>query len=69
MYGMFFHCGRLKSIDLSSFDTSNIINMKWMLNFCSSLEKQNIKVNEKGANILDEFETTFISNIFKAIFK
>jgi len=43
--------------------------MRWIFNFCSSLEKQNIKVSEKGAKILDEFETSLISNILKAIFK
>ena len=69
MYGMFFYCDWLKSIDLSSFDTTNVINMRWMFNFCSSLEKQNIKVSEKGSKIFEEFETSLISNVFKAIFK
>jgi len=67
MYAMFFFCNRLKSLDLSSFDTTNVINMRRMFNFCSSLEKQNIKVSEKGSNILDEFETSLISNAFKAM--
>ena len=70
MYGMFFNCEWLKSLNLSSFDTSSEnINLRFMFNLCSSLEKKNIKVNEKGAKILDEFETSLISNIFKSIFK
>ena len=69
MYGMFFNCDWLKSLDLSSFDTTSVINMRFMFNLCSSLEKQNIKVSEKGTNILDEFETSIIVNFFKSIFK
>lgn len=68
MYGMFFGCDWLESIDLSSFDTTNVINTRWMFSFCRSLEKQNIKVGEKGTKIIDEFETKLITNIFKAIF-
>jgi len=69
MYGIFFNCDWLNSLDLSSFDTTSEINMRFMFNLCSSLEKKNIKVSEKGGNILDEFETSIISNFFKSIFK
>ena len=69
MSAMFFNFIQLKSIDLSSFDTTNVVNMRWMFNLCVNLEKQNIKVSEKGIKNLDEFETSLISNAFKAIFK
>ena len=38
MFGMFYHCKSLKSLDLSNFNTSNVTDMSYMLNSCSSLE-------------------------------
>ena len=35
--GLFEDCKKLKSLDLSSFDTSNAINMQNMFKGCSSL--------------------------------
>ena len=69
MYGMFFCCDWLRYLDLSSFDVTNVVCMRWMFNLCSSLERKNIKVGEKGSKILDEYETYFVSNVIKAIFK
>ena len=37
MSGMFCECSSLKSIDLSSFNTSNVKNMCMMFRYCSSL--------------------------------
>ena len=51
---MFWKCSSLKSIDLSSFNTSNVNDMSDMFSYCSSLKKENIKVNESGKIILDE---------------
>ena len=36
---MFFKCEKLISLDLDSWDTSNVENMRWMLNKCNSLLK------------------------------
>ena len=37
MHGMFYGCSSLKSLDLSHFDTSNVINMSLMFAYCSNL--------------------------------
>lgn len=37
--GMFQNCTSLKSLDLSNFDTSNVVSMWYMFSGCSSLEK------------------------------
>ena len=38
MRGMFSVCSSLKSINLSSFNTNNVNNMREMFNYCSCLE-------------------------------
>ena len=35
---MFNGCSSLESIDLSSFNTSNVTDMRWMFDECSSLK-------------------------------
>ena len=35
---MFYGCSSLQSIDLSSFNTTNVKDMSWMFSFCSSLQ-------------------------------
>ena len=40
---MFSHCSSLESIDLSSFNTTNVTNMNSMFSFCSSLRKKYYK--------------------------
>ena len=42
MRGMFSGCQVLKSLDLSSFDTSRVTDMSWLFNGCSSLESINL---------------------------
>ena len=54
---MFSHCSSLKSINLSSFNTTNVNNMYRMFEFCSSLELID----------LSSFNTTNINNM-KTIF-
>ena len=54
---MFSYCSSLESIDLSSFNTNNVINMSYMFSNCKSLKKENIKINENNKNILDEYES------------
>ena len=46
MNNMFSYCSSLESIDLSSFNTSNVTNMRGMFSHCYSL-KNNIKYNKK----------------------
>ena len=36
---MFASCSKLKSVDLSKFNTSNVRNMGFMFSGCSNLEK------------------------------
>ena len=52
---MFKECSSLKSIDLSSFNTTNVNNMSFMFMNCSSLKKENVKISGCGKNILDKF--------------
>ena len=42
MQEMFFNCGSLTSLDLSSFDTGSVTNMGWMFNNCTSLKSLNL---------------------------
>ena len=51
---MFRGCSSLQSIDLSSFNTTNVKDMMGMFADCSSLEKRNVKIGEYGKKILDE---------------
>ena len=54
MDGMFYLCSSLKSIDLSSFNTTNLNNMNSLFGGCSSLKIENVKINENGIKFLDE---------------
>jgi surface protein len=42
MYAMFFNCWELKSLNLSNFDTSSVINMQQMFASCTSLTSLDI---------------------------
>ena len=53
MNSMFNNCYSLNSIDLSSFNTNKVTNMKYMFSYCS-LNKNNIKANNKETKILNE---------------
>ena len=53
---MFNGCSSLKSIDLSSFDTTNVNNMTNMFSECSSLKKENIKIKNNNDKLLKQFE-------------
>ncbi len=37
MYGMFFYCTELTSVNVSNFDTSNVNHMGWMFSTCENL--------------------------------
>ena len=52
---MFYYCSSLESIDLSSFNTSNVNNMSYIFRNCFSLQKENININESDKRILDKF--------------
>ena len=78
-YEMFYKCSSLKSADLSSFNTTNVNNMRAMFNFCSSLESVNLsslnttKVKDMGylfagceslkSADLSSFNTTNVNNM------
>ena len=51
---MFNGCSSLKSIDLSSFNTTNVNNMWSMFYGCSSLKKENVKINKTDKKLLNE---------------
>ena len=54
MHSMFTDCSSLKSIDLSSFNTTNVNNMSYMFFGCSSLKKENVKFNKSESKILSQ---------------
>ena len=56
MERMFGGCSSLKSLDLSSFDTTNVNNMDDMFWNCSSLKKENVKISKNGGKIMDEIK-------------
>ena len=42
MGGMFYGCSSLKELNLSNFNTNNVINMECMFSGCSSLKDLNL---------------------------
>ena len=54
MSWMFSGCSSLQSINLSSFNTTNVKDMSCMFHGCSSLKKENVKISSYGKKILDE---------------
>ncbi len=56
MSDMFSGCSSLKSIDLSSFNTTNVNYMICMFAGCSSLKKDNIILNNKDNKIIKQIE-------------
>ena len=50
---MFSRCSSLKSLDLSSFNTTNVKDMAFMFSGCSSLKKENVKINKSESKILN----------------
>ena len=53
---MFSLCSSLISIDLSSFNVTNVNEMRNMLAGCSSLKKENVKISKNGGKIMDEIK-------------
>ena len=53
---MFDGCSNLKSIDLSSFNTSNVKDMRDMFYGCSSLKKENVNIKNSEKRILNKLE-------------
>ena len=49
---MFHYCSSLQSIDLSSFNTTNVKDMSYMFFNCISLKKENVKISEYGKKLL-----------------
>ena len=52
MERMFYGCSSLQSINLSSFNTTNVKDISFMFLGCSSLKKENIKIGSYGKKIL-----------------
>ena len=52
MMCMFYNCSSLNSINLSSFNTSNVTDMGFMFHYCDSLKKSKIKFNNKDNKLL-----------------
>ena len=63
MEGMFSDCYKLEEIDLSNFDTSNTVNMKYIFNKCSNL----IKIG--GINKFVTKETKYMEGMFQSCTK
>ena len=68
MYAMFHLCGEIEHLDLSNFDTTNVLNMSWMFNKCDKLKYLNclnFSLNNKPDNMFS-FKTKkkceFITN-------
>ena len=62
---MFNGCSSLKSIDLSSFNTSNVNNMSCMFNVCSSFESIDLSsFNTSNVNDMS-FMFSFCSSLQK----
>ena len=59
---MFYGCHLLKELNLSSFNTNNVIDMDGMFNGCSSLKELNI--SNFNTNNVNDFETY----VFKMFF-
>ena len=57
MSSMFSFCSSLKELNLSNFNTNNVINLNSMFYGCSSLKKINLNI----FNIINEIDT---SNMF-----
>ena len=53
---MFCGCSSLNSINLSSFNTSNVTNMSGMFFNCSSLKKSKIISNKRDNKLLNEMK-------------
>ena len=53
---MFYGCSSLQSINLSSFNTTNVEDMSYMFRGCSSLTKENVKINNYGKKIMSEIK-------------
>ena len=69
VYRMFYRCSSLKSLDLSGFDTSNVIKMNDMFYNCTSLislDMSNFNTNsvEKMAKIFKNCESIISLNLF-----
>jgi surface protein len=58
MSGMFFYCTSLQSIDLSSFNTSNVTTMSSMFNYCYSLQSIDLSLS----NLNSITNNTLITN-------
>ena len=57
MYNMFCECKKLRSLDLSGFDTSKVTNMKYMFACCENL--QNLDVSSFDTSQVTNMESMF----------
>ena len=61
MSWMFGDCKNLKSINISSFNTNNVVNVSDMFFNCLNLKIENIKINKKEKDIINEFKNIKIN--------
>ena len=56
MSGMFESCSSLESIDLSSFNTTNVNDTSNLFYGCSSLRKERVKINNSESKIINKLK-------------
>ena len=60
MSWMFSGCLSLETLDLSSFNTTNVKDTSYIFLSCSSLKKENVKINESESKILNRLDNLII---------
>ena len=63
MKSMFNVCRNLTSLDLSNFDTSNVMNMQYMFGGCDTLVNLYINFDTSNVTVYDYFNGIFNSDI------
>ena len=64
MYGMFYGCSSLTSLNLSNFNTSKVINMNYMFGGCTNLEYINLlNFDETNLDSLSSYYSNMFDNV------
>jgi len=53
---MFSGCSSLKSLDLSTFDTTNVKDISCIFSYSRNLNRGNVKISKYGRKILSQLE-------------
>ena len=62
-YFMFYKCKGLESVDLSEWDTSNVIHMEYMFYYCSNLTSVDLSKWDTSKVITMAFMFQYCSNL------